>query len=149
MAAWIVRARSCAEMPVVTPCRASIETVKAVSNADSPMGVCRPSSSWSQRASSSARQIRPRPWRAMKFTTSAVANWAPTTRSPSFSRSSASVTTTMRPSAVCAIASSAPTNISPIAPLPVLQLEPERVWPRDRRSNDGGSARPLWISTVP
>ena len=30
-----------------------------------------------------------------------------------------------------------------------LQLEPERVWPRNRRSNDGGSTRPLWISTVP
>ena len=32
MATWMVRARSWAEMPVVTPSRASIETVKAVPN---------------------------------------------------------------------------------------------------------------------
>ena len=31
MATWIVRARSAAEMPVVTPSRASIEIVNAVS----------------------------------------------------------------------------------------------------------------------
>ena len=31
IATWIVRARSCAEIPVVTPSRASTETVKAVS----------------------------------------------------------------------------------------------------------------------
>ena len=30
MATWIVRARSCAEIPVDTPSRASIETVNAV-----------------------------------------------------------------------------------------------------------------------
>ena len=30
MATWMVRARSAAEMPVVTPSRASIDTVKAV-----------------------------------------------------------------------------------------------------------------------
>ena len=35
IATWIVRERSCAEMPVVTPSRASIETVKAVPNGDS------------------------------------------------------------------------------------------------------------------
>jgi len=32
IATWIVRDRSWAEMPVVTPSRASIETVKAVPN---------------------------------------------------------------------------------------------------------------------
>ena len=35
IATWIVRARSAAEMPVVTPSRASIETVNGVSNGDS------------------------------------------------------------------------------------------------------------------
>ena len=35
IATWIVCARSCAEIPVVTPSRASIETVNGVSNGDS------------------------------------------------------------------------------------------------------------------
>ena len=38
IATWMVRARSAAEMPVVTPARASIETVNAVSNADLVLG---------------------------------------------------------------------------------------------------------------
>ena len=59
IATWIVWARSWAEMPVVTPSRASIETVKAVSNADSFLAAIRSSPSSSQRSPVSARQIRP------------------------------------------------------------------------------------------
>ena len=44
-----------------------------------------------------ARQIRPRPKRAMKLIASGVANCAGMTRSPSFSRSSSSTRTNMRP----------------------------------------------------
>ena len=83
----MVWARSGAEMPVVTPSLASMETMNAVSKRDElrrSMGV-RPSSltrSWVN-----DRQIRPRPWVAMKLIASGVAIWAGMTRSPSFSRS--------------------------------------------------------------
>ena len=58
-ATWIVRERSCAEIPVVIPSRASIETVKAVPYGVSLCSVIgrRPSSS--QRSSVRQRQIRP------------------------------------------------------------------------------------------
>ena len=46
-----------------------------------------------------ARQISPRPCMAMKLMASGVANWAARVRSPSFSRSSASQTTTILPGA--------------------------------------------------
>ncbi|NWG40006.1 MAG: hypothetical protein HXY27_08615 [Hydrogenophilaceae bacterium] len=96
-AALIVTARSCVEMPVVTPSAASIETVKAV-----PCGVWLSiticfSPSWRQRVSVSVRQIRPRPYLAMKLMASGVTCSAAMTRSPSFSRSSSSTSTTMRP----------------------------------------------------
>ena len=60
IATWIVRERSAAEMPVVTPSRASIETVNAVPSGVSLCSVIgrRPSSS--QRSSVRQRQIRPR-----------------------------------------------------------------------------------------
>jgi hypothetical protein len=97
IATWIVRDRSGAEMPVVTPSRASTETVKAV-----PYGVSfrsviwrRPSSS--QRSWVRHRQISPRPSFVMKLTASGVANCAAIVRSPSFSRSAASTTTTNFP----------------------------------------------------
>jgi hypothetical protein len=53
--------------------------------------------SWSTRAPVSDRQIRPRPWVAMKLIFSGVAIWAGMTRSPSFSRSSWSTRMNMRP----------------------------------------------------
>ena len=102
----IVRARSAAEMPVVTPSRASIETVKAVSNGDSFLAAIRSRPSSSQRSGVSARQISPRPSRAMKLIVSGVANSAAIVRSPSFSRSSSSQTITMRPARMSSIASS-------------------------------------------
>src|SRR3954469_17327052 len=106
MAIWIVWARSCAEMPVVMPSRASIETVNAVSNADSFLAAIRSRPSSSQRSGVSARQIRPRPSLAMKLIASGVANWAARVRSPSFSRSSASQTTTIFPARMSSSASS-------------------------------------------
>ena len=50
IATWIVRARSAAEMPVVTPSRASIETVNGVWNGDSFLAAIRSSPSSSQRS---------------------------------------------------------------------------------------------------
>ena len=81
MATWIVRARSSAEMPVVTPSRASMEIVNAVPNGVSLRSViCRRSSS--SRSSVRQRQTRPRPCVAMKLIASGVANWAAIVRSP-------------------------------------------------------------------
>ena len=85
-------------MPVVIPSRASIETVNAVWKGDSFLAAIRSRPSSSQRSRVSARQIRPRPCVAMKLIASGVANWAARVRSPSFSRSSASQTTTILPS---------------------------------------------------
>jgi hypothetical protein len=105
-AACTVRARSAAEMPVVTPSAASMDTVKAV-----PILVpLRPP--WaaacrrSQRSRVSVRQIRPRPKRAMKLMASGVTWSAASTRSPSFSRSSSSTRMTMRPARMSATMSS-------------------------------------------
>jgi hypothetical protein len=50
IATWMVRARSCAEMPVVTPSRASMVTVKGVSNGDSFLAAMRSRPSSSQRS---------------------------------------------------------------------------------------------------
>ena len=97
-------------MPVVTPSRASTETVKAVpSGVSFSRAICsRPSSS--QRSSVRQRQIRPRACVAMKLIASGVANCAAIVRSPSFSRSSASTTTTKRPWRMSSIASSTVAN---------------------------------------
>ena len=50
IATWIVRARSAAEIPVVTPSRASIETVNGVWNGDSFLAAIRSRPSSSQRS---------------------------------------------------------------------------------------------------
>src|SRR6185503_18196294 len=110
IATWIVRARSAAEMPVVTPSRASIETVNAVSNGDSFLAAMRSRPSSSHRWGVNARQMSPRPSLAMKLIASGVANWAASVRSPSFSRSSSSQTTTMRPARISSSASSTVAN---------------------------------------
>jgi len=106
MATMMVRERSGAEMPVVTPSAASMESVNAVPNGVSLRRVARVSPSCSQRSSVSARQISPRPCVAMKLTASGVANCAAITRSHSFSRSSESHTTTMWPERISSIACS-------------------------------------------
>src|ERR1043166_4006910 len=99
MATWIVVARSLAEMPVVVPKRrsASIVTVNAVACSSVLLSTCWGSSSWLHRSGVSARQRRPRPCVVMKLMRSGVTSWAAQTRSPSFSRSSSSATTTSLP----------------------------------------------------
>ena len=92
-----VRARSAAEMPVVTPEAASMEVVNAVPMGERLSLTMSAMPSWRQRSSVSVRQIKPRPWVAMKLIASGVTKSAASTRSPSFSRSSASASTTMRP----------------------------------------------------
>ncbi len=106
IATAMVRARSCAEMPVVTPSRASIETVKAVPWRVPLFATIGDRRSASARATGSARQISPRASRAMKLICSGVANCAGMTRSPSFSRSSASTMTNGRPARASARMSS-------------------------------------------
>ena len=74
MATAIVRARSAAEMPVVTPSRASMETVKAVWWREALCrAMSRRPSFFDTLAAVSARQMRPRPYLAMKLTASGVA----------------------------------------------------------------------------
>ena len=91
---------------MVTPSAASIETVKAVWSGASFFAAIRSRPSSSQRSGVSARQISPRASFAMKLTASGVANWAASTRSPSFSRSSPSQTTIILPRRMSSIASS-------------------------------------------
>ena len=101
----MVSARSCAEMPVAMPSAASMEAVKLVP--------------WRERfsltigrrprraacASVTGMQIRPRPCMARKLTFSGVTKSAAKTRSPSFSRSSSSTSTTMLPARISAMIS--------------------------------------------
>ena len=86
----MVCARSCAEMPVVTPSLASIETVKAVPCSARFSCVIGGRRSCFDRSGVIARQTRPRACLAMKLIWSGVANCAGMMTSPSFSRSSAS-----------------------------------------------------------
>ena len=92
-----VRARSPAEIPVLTPERASTDTVNAVPSGAvlrlTIMGKLNRSTRWLE----SAVQISPRPYLAMKLMSSGVVNCAGRQRSPSFSRSSSSVMITQRP----------------------------------------------------
>ncbi len=97
MAAATVRARSGAEMPVVTPSRASIETVKAVWSREAFCCAISGSFNRSTRSRVSARQIRPRPCLAMKLIAAGVAICAGMMRSPSFSRLSSSTRMNIRP----------------------------------------------------
>ena len=91
-----VCARSCAEMPVVTPSAASIESVKLVRCsrclADHQRQAQLPAAFLGQREADQAA-----PERAMKLMSSGRTFCAAMMRSPSFSRSSSSMITTMRP----------------------------------------------------
>ncbi len=106
ISARIVFDRSCAEMPVVTRPRASTETENAVPSGAvlslTMFGIC----SASSRSESIGTQIRPPPSLRMKLIASGVTFSAAITRSPSFSRSSSSMTTTILPSRMAAIAAS-------------------------------------------
>ena len=106
MATAMVCARSPAEMPVVTPSAASIETVKAVDWRWRLSRGINGKSSSATRPLVSDRQIRPRPYFAMKLIASGVAIWAGMTKSPSFSRSSSSTRMNMRPLRASSIISS-------------------------------------------
>ena len=97
-------------MPVVTPRRASTLTVNAVPSGASLCSVIGRRPRWSARSSVRQRQISPRAWVAMKLIASGVANCAAIVRSPSFSRSGSSTTTTIRPSRMSSIASSIVAN---------------------------------------
>ena len=66
-----VRDRSAADIPVVTPSAASMDTVKAVPFLSPLRTVMGGSCRRSQRSRVRVRQIRPRPKRAMKLTASA------------------------------------------------------------------------------
>src|SRR3954468_12839364 len=105
-----VTARSAAEIPVVTPCLASMGTQKAVPNEVVFELTASGSSSSSSRSPSIDRQIWPRPYLAMKLITSGVTFSAAIVRSPSFSRSSSSTTMIMRPSRMASMAFSIGAN---------------------------------------
>ena len=106
VATEIVCALSCADIPVVTPSLASIDTVNAVS--------CRPSfrrainerPNCSTRERCIAKQIKPRAYLAIKLITSGVAISAGIHKSPSFSLFSSSTRIKIRPSLASSITSS-------------------------------------------
>src|SRR2546423_2177656 len=110
MRARMVDARSAAEMPVVVPVLASTETVKAVRWLSVLSATISGMRSSSRRAPTTGRQITPLVWRTMKAIPSGVILSAAMIRSPSFSRSASSTTTTNSPRAMAATASSIGAN---------------------------------------
>src|SRR6266852_1933826 len=96
-ATLMVCARSAAEMPVVTPEAASMDTVKLVPCTERLRATIGKRFRRSACASVIGMQTRPLPNFAMKLIFSAVTNSAAKMRSPSFSRSSSSTSTAMRP----------------------------------------------------
>src|SRR3954447_22893095 len=107
---WFASARTVfvrcsAEMPVVSPWRVSTETVNAVPSGASFIATI--GSSLRRRASArvTGAQTMPQVLRMMKAIFSGVHSEAATTRSPSFSRSSSSVTATISPRANASMAS--------------------------------------------
>src|ERR1043166_4131937 len=124
-----VLVRSSAEMPVVSPWRTSTVMVKAVPSGASLAATI--GSRCSRRASGadSGAQTMPEVWRMMKAIFSGVQSEAATNRSPSFSRSSSSVTTTISPRAKAAMTASTRSKLSITKePSPDLLLE----WPSRR-----------------
>src|ERR1700674_5541628 len=93
----MVCARSAAEIPVVTPSAASIDTVKLVPWRDRFIGVISARPSCLARSSVIGMHTRPRPNLAMKLTISGVTASAATTRAPSSSRCSSSTSIAIRP----------------------------------------------------
>ncbi len=106
-----VRARSAAEMPVVTPSCASIDTVNAVSWRVPLWRLISGRPSALTRGAASARQISPRPCLAMKLIAAGVAICAGMMRSPSFSRSSSSTRMNIRPFFASSMISSIGTSV--------------------------------------
>src|SRR5580692_1670568 len=132
--AKIVVARSEALVPVVVPRRASIGSQNGVPKAEVFRGVIAVRFNASQRCSVSARQIRPRPNLVMKLMASGVTFSAAMVRSPSFSRSSSSTRTIIRPARISSSASSTVTNGASrlvIADIPLLRLLDKFIIARD------------------
>src|SRR5207342_2313876 len=84
-------------MPVVTPSAASIDTVKLVPCGEVLSRTIGAKPSWRQRSRVSERHTRPRACVTMKLMSPGRTSSAGMMRSPSFSRSSSSTITTMRP----------------------------------------------------
>jgi hypothetical protein len=106
IAVLIVRARSAAEMPVVTPTEASILTVKLVPIDALLLVTINGKLRRFTVSASRGRQISPRPYFAMKLIICGVTASAAQIRSPSFSRSSSSTTTIISLRLMALIASS-------------------------------------------
>ena len=106
-----VVARSAAEMPVVTSCTASTDTVNAVRCDSVLLLTMSGSCSVSRRSPSIGMQMTPLVWRTKKPIASGVIFSAAMMRSPSFSRSSSSTTITISPLATAAMAFSMWVNI--------------------------------------
>jgi hypothetical protein len=103
-AAATVVARSAAEMPVVTPHLASMETVNPVSNGLVLFCTIKGRLSSAHFSAVNDRQMRPRPYLAMKLMASGVTISAAMVRSPSFSRSSSSTRITILPLRISSMA---------------------------------------------
>src|SRR5215831_7567212 len=105
-----VAARSLAEMPVLVCPLASIDTQNAVSNRELFCDTISGISSSSRRSGVIERQMRPRPYLAMKLIASGVIFSAAIVRSPSFSRFASSTTMTILPARMDSTASSIGAN---------------------------------------
>jgi hypothetical protein len=92
----IVTARSAAPMPLPAVTW-STDTVNGVSLPARSDGTIGQKSSSSRRSASQGMHTNPRAQRSMKFTASGVTQHAAMVRSPSFSRSSSSTTSTISP----------------------------------------------------
>src|SRR5437763_7295941 len=117
ISAWMVAARSYALIPVVVPCRKSTLMVNAVRWLSVLAATMSGRSSSSMRSPVIGTHMSPEVWVRKKAMFSGVAASAAMMRSPSFSRSSSSTTTTISPLAMAAMAFS--TLANPIACLPL------------------------------
>src|SRR5262249_44729664 len=150
-----VAARSAAEMPVLVRYFASIGMQNAVSNRELFWVTMSGISSSSSRSGVMDRQIRPRPWRAMKLIAAGVTFSAAIIRSPSFSRSASSTMMIILPSRTDSTASSmrangvlslaiarvVPCGVCPLpcalCPLPFISLVRGFAGPRARQRQPG------------
>ena len=105
-----VAARSAAEMPVLVPSRRSTDTVNAVRWLSVLWSTIIGRRNSSQRSPVSGATTTPEVWRMMNASFSGVTYCAAMMRSPSFSRSSSSTSTTISPRPIAAITSSIGAN---------------------------------------
>src|SRR5271169_83147 len=128
-------------MPVVTPVRASIASQKAVPYCEVFSALMGPRRRWSRRSSVMVRQTRPRPYFAMKLMASGVTFSAARVMSPSFSRSSSSTTTIMRPARISLIAVGTSAKacalmIDSLLPGPLRAVSPRQILLIERLANE-------------